>query len=1032
MVARLRVLLLLLLVPMMAQAQTVTETLQVTSLPAKTSQTACAWLDASGNFYTGACPTGTVSSVSFTDSTGLFSVAGSPVTSSGGFTLSLGNQSANTIFARSTGTGVPSFQSMLKAMMPATTVHIDQTNTFGAFLQTFGGGLTVSSGTTTTQALSSTTGTFSGAVAANAGITVDTTAFTVADITGNVSTTGTLAVSSTADLKGNVSDSTGNLTLNDSVDVLDNLVLGSATGEYAQSANFVSRSTGWQATYDGTADFREVFADQMRIKLFTVEQTQAVNGSMQWTKSVAEVAGESTVGGAVTCPTAGGATETWWFRDFPNAANLRIFQTGDSVSVRTLAWADSGSDGASEMSVTDCVMTVSAYADGTAGNDGYQSWTMTRPAGASGGSMAAAGAVSMRSPVLNYGVTLDGFLEATVHDGANNINAPYFGVKTWASSPIAANMTTRLRIGQLRGITSVDEYGLFAGVFNAVNGQYLRASDQSFDLHGIDLSLWDADSANIILRRNSGNPYFAIGNAAPTAYATGGGIWMGSDSGTYKFRVGDVSSSDYISYNGTTFTVRGDLNADDITAGSITGRTVQTAANCGTSGGACVRMNNSDFRWYTGSNVLFGIIDGTNGISLPFDNATTSNEIGYTIGDPTSGQRVRLRGWLNGGSAYSKLEVNTTAAMGQLQLITSGGSGTTQLTIDSNFTFAPLGSTTFANNVTFDTSTLFVDASANKVGIGLSSGLQNTLHVNGSIASRTATSTDGLVMLEPGTATTQGYISWYKPTPTRIAYLGYNAGVFDGDDSLMMTLEAGATFIVNGSMGVGKKPGYSLDVNGTIYGQTSVYATTGFYSQGTAGGAGTESSGYWWGGSGVAHGNIAWQPNEQTFLFRSGNTPTADTDVYGAVDLNTNGDVYASGFRVASWATLANSTNPLCTDVGNGAAGFIYRCAGNWSSRRYKQNIVPVDETWMRVLDIQPVRFQWKPEANPNRDVQYGAIAEDVEALGLTDLVKYEDGVVMGLHYDKIALALIPVVKQQQQQIEALMHRLEALEAKHP
>jgi len=604
--------------------------LTLLSLASRASETECLWINSStGVVVKGACPAGDITGVSFTLPS-IFDAVSACTTGDCAFTFVLASQSANTIFARSTGAGLPSFQSMTKAMTPATTVHTDQTNTYGAFLQTFGGGLTVSSGTTTTQALSSTTGTFS----------------------------STLAVTSTADLKGNISDSTGNLTFNDSADILDNLNLGSAAGEYVRSANYVSRTTGWQADYGGNADFRDLFSDQLKVKLFTVEQTQAVNGSMQWTKSVTELAGESTVAGAVTCPTLG-AAETYWFRDFPNAANIRVFQANDYVSIRTLSWADSGTDGAAELNVSDCIGVVTAYADGTAGNDGYQSWTFTRPAGANGGSMAGGTSIPLKVQALNYGVTADGVLEATVTDGSNNVNAPYFGVKKWTTSPIAANFTALARFGQLRGITGTDEYGIFAGPsYNAVNGQFFRASDQNFDLHGIDFSLWDADSANIIMRRNSGNPYFAVGNPAPTTYASGEGIWQGSDSGTYKFRIGNPggnllaydSGTDILSVTGSITAGSGAIggwsigtsaltsgsgattvgldsggtnpaiyagsatpgsapfrvtNAGAVTAtnATVTG-SIQTTANCGSASTWCGIFDSNGLKWYDSNNVL--------------------------------------------------------------------------------------------------------------------------------------------------------------------------------------------------------------------------------------------------------------------------------------------------------------------------------------------------------------------------------------------------------------------------------------------
>jgi hypothetical protein len=62
--------------------------------------------------------------------------------------------------------------------------------------------------------------------------------------------------------------------------------------------------------------------------------------------------------------------------------------------------------------------------------------------------------------------------------------------------------------------------------------------------------------------------------AGQTAYNTGTGYWIGVDSGTPKFSIGN-GSTEALMWDGTTLTVRGTLNADDITAGTLTGRTVK-------------------------------------------------------------------------------------------------------------------------------------------------------------------------------------------------------------------------------------------------------------------------------------------------------------------------------------------------------------------------------------------------------------------------------------------------------------------------
>ena len=64
-----------------------------------------------------------------------------------------------------------------------------------------------------------------------------------------------------------------------------------------------------------------------------------------------------------------------------------------------------------------------------------------------------------------------------------------------------------------------------------------------------------------------------------TAYNTGTGWWVGNDGGTPKFSIGNPGASKYITWDGSALTVRGALNADDITAGAIRGISVSAASH---------------------------------------------------------------------------------------------------------------------------------------------------------------------------------------------------------------------------------------------------------------------------------------------------------------------------------------------------------------------------------------------------------------------------------------------------------------------
>lgn len=60
---------------------------------------------------------------------------------------------------------------------------------------------------------------------------------------------------------------------------------------------------------------------------------------------------------------------------------------------------------------------------------------------------------------------------------------------------------------------------------------------------------------------------------------------------------------------------------------------------------------------------------------------------------------------------------------------------------------------------------------------------------------------------------------------------------------------------------------------------------------------------------------------------------------------------------------------------------------------------------------------------------QVGFIAEELDEIGLGDFVEYdEEGLPAAISYDRLTAALVPVLQQQQAQIEALTARLDALE----
>ena len=100
-----------------------------------------------------------------------------------------------------------------------------------------------------------------------------------------------------------------------------------------------------------------------------------------------------------------------------------------------------------------------------------------------------------------------------------------------------------------------------------------------------------------------------IRSGKATATDTTAGFWIGNNGGTPYLHVGNATK--YMQWNGTALTVRGEFNADDITSGTLTGRTIQTAAS---GERFVVSVTDKQARFYdSGGNIKAIIGTGTSG-----------------------------------------------------------------------------------------------------------------------------------------------------------------------------------------------------------------------------------------------------------------------------------------------------------------------------------------------------------------------------------------------------------------------------------
>ena len=90
----------------------------------------------------------------------------------------------------------------------------------------------------------------------------------------------------------------------------------------------------------------------------------------------------------------------------------------------------------------------------------------------------------------------------------------------------------------------------------------------------------------------------------------------------------------------------------------------------------------------------------------------------------------------------------------------------------------------------------------------------------------------------------------------------------------------------------------------------------------------------------------------------------------------------------------------------------------NTSSRRFKKDIKPMDQTSEAVLKLEPVTFHYKDKDRETKGLEYGLIAEDVAEVN-PDLVVYgDDGQPLTVRYNAINVLLLNEFLKEHKKVE--------------
>jgi hypothetical protein len=91
------------------------------------------------------------------------------------------------------------------------------------------------------------------------------------------------------------------------------------------------------------------------------------------------------------------------------------------------------------------------------------------------------------------------------------------------------------------------------------------------------------------------------------------------------------------------------------------------------------------------------------------------------------------------------------------------------------------------------------------------------------------------------------------------------------------------------------------------------------------------------------------------------------------------------------------------------------------SSRRFKEDIQRMGESSSRLMELQPVTYRYKqPYADGSKPIDYGLIAEEVEAVYPDLVAKDKDGEVQSVQYHKLIPMLLNELQKQHEEIKQL------------
>jgi hypothetical protein len=91
-----------------------------------------------------------------------------------------------------------------------------------------------------------------------------------------------------------------------------------------------------------------------------------------------------------------------------------------------------------------------------------------------------------------------------------------------------------------------------------------------------------------------------------------------------------------------------------------------------------------------------------------------------------------------------------------------------------------------------------------------------------------------------------------------------------------------------------------------------------------------------------------------------------------------------------------------------------------FSSRRYKEEITPMEKASEAILALKPVTFRYKQELDPHRVPMFGLIAEDVEKVNPDLVTRNQKGEAETVRYDAIDVMLLNEFLKEHRKVQGM------------